>query len=205
MFDPNALIVFIGAVFVLAFIPGPDNLFVSAQSLSHGARAGLAAAAGIIVGGVMWTLAAALGLTAILATSTMLLVLIQVLGAGYLFYLAVQLWRAHPNNTAPAPKLSHAFRRGLTTNLLNPKVGLYYLAFLPQFVDIERASIWSQMLVLGLIFNAIGVVVMGTIALAAGRMHQTMQTRPNAGKYLARVGALILVGIAAQLIWGLLP
>ena len=201
MFDAHTLILFAGAVLVLAAIPGPDNLFVTAQALAHGRGAGLAAATGIVLGGLLWTLAASAGLTALMKAVPGLFVLIQLGGAVYLLALAAQLWRAHGAAKAPPP-VAHAFGRGLGTNLLNPKVGLYYLAFLPQFVDASRAPVWAQMLVLGLIFNLAGALVMSAAALLAGTGQRAFAAR-GAGRILARLAALILVLIAAKLLFAL--
>ncbi|VAV93658.1 hypothetical protein MNBD_ALPHA06-1008 [hydrothermal vent metagenome] len=203
MIDPQVLLLFAGACLVLAMIPGPDNLFVSAQALSHGQGTGLAAASGILLGGVVWTLAATLGLTAILVTMPMVFAGIQIIGVGYLLFLAVGLWRGASNSRQNPAPVSHAFVRGLTTNLLNPKVGLYYLAFLPQFINNETGAVWSQMLVLGGIFNLIGAVVMYAIALMAGAAQSRMQNQ-NARIWLARTGALIMLAIAGKLLMELL-
>ncbi len=202
--DPQTLIIFTGAVFVLAAMPGPDNLFVSAQSLAHGVRAGLAAAGGIALGGLIWTLAATIGLTALMAATPALLMLVQIGGAGYLVYLAVRLWGAQPRDNATPPPVAHAFLRGLTTNLLNPKVGLYYLAFLPQFVQPDAAPVWRQMLLLGLIFNSAGTLVMGGAAVLAGTMKARLATRPATARLLPRFAAVVLVAIAVKLLVGLL-
>ena len=201
MFDAQTLILFAGAVLILAAIPGPDNLFVTAQALVHGRSAGLAAAAGIVLGGLLWTLAATAGLTALMRAAPGFLALIQLAGAAYLLYLAWQLWRAHGTSKAPPP-VTHAFARGLGTNLLNPKVGLYYLAFLPQFVEASRAPVWAQMLVLGLIFNLAGAVVMSAAAVLADAGQRALANQ-SAGRLLPRLAALILVLIAAKLLFGL--
>ncbi len=203
MFDPQTLILFTGAVLMLAAMPGPDNLFVSAQSLAHGHGAGLAAAGGIALGGLMWTLAATAGLTALMATMPAVLVLVQIGGAAYLVYLAVGLWRSKDAHAGATPPVAHAFVRGLTTNLLNPKVGLYYLAFLPQFVNADNAPIWMQMLVLGLIFNIAGTLVMGVTALLAGSLKTRLDASQGVARFLPRFAALVLFGIAGKLLWGL--
>ncbi len=204
MLDVQTLILFSGACLVLAMIPGPDNLFVSAQSLANGRNAGLAAAFGIILGGILWTVAATLGLTALLATMPAVFVGIQVVGAGYLVFLAYDLWHTAERPAAQSAGTAHAFRRGLVTNLLNPKVGLYYLAFLPQFIEAERGPVWVQMLVLGALFNVVGGLVMVGMALVAGSLQTRVAEKPDQGKWLTRLGAVILLAIAAKLIWGLL-
>jgi len=204
MLEAQTLILFAGACLVLAMIPGPDNLFVSAQSFGRGTRAGLAAASGILLGGVLWTIAATLGLTALLATQPTIFVIIQIIGVAYLIFLAVDLWGNSDVSLRTPPDVGHAFVRGLTTNLLNPKVGLYYLAFLPQFIEVDAGSIWQQMLVLGIIFNFIGAVVMYVLALAAGHAQSRVQKHGAVNNWLPRFGALILLGIAVKLLWGLI-
>ncbi|PHR56937.1 MAG: hypothetical protein COA47_12295 [Robiginitomaculum sp.] len=203
MLDLQILILFSGACLILAMIPGPDNLFVSAQSLANGRNAGLAAAFGIIFGSIVWTVAATLGLTALLATLPAVFIGIQILGAGYLVFLAYDLWRAAERPATASVGTIHAFRRGLITNLLNPKVGLYYLAFLPQFIEAARGPVWMQMLVLGALFNVVGGLVMVSLALIAGSLQARIAEKPDQGKWLTRLGALILLAIAGKLIWGL--
>lgn len=204
MIDPQTLILFAGACVVLALIPGPDNLFVSAQSLSLGRSAGLAAALGIIVGGVLWTIAAVIGLTAVIAKLPAVFQIIQIAGAGYLIYLAVDLWTKAGQLSSQPAAITDAFRRGLTTNLLNPKVGLYYLAFLPQFVATAGPPVWVQMLVLGAIFNLVGGAVMLSVAVLAGSVQQSAPTGSNREQWLPRIGALVLFGIAGNLLWRLM-
>lgn len=203
MIDPQSLILFAGACLVLAMIPGPDNLFISAQAISHGKRAGFAAAFGIIAGLVFWSLAAVFGLTAVIATMPAVLIIIQIAGAGYLLFLAFDLWRntGQQNNISlPSEKI---FWRGFTTNILNPKIGLYYLAFLPQFIAPDGLAIWLQMLILVAIFNIIGGSVMFGVAQIVGSAGQAISAKPNTKKWLSRFGALILVGIASRLVWQL--
>ncbi|MCF6292568.1 MAG: LysE family translocator [Robiginitomaculum sp.] len=204
MIDPQSLILFAGACLVLAMIPGPDNLFISAQAISHGKKAGFAAAFGIIAGLVFWSLAAVFGLTAMISTMPAVLIIIQIAGAGYLLFLAFDLWRntgQQYNISLPNDKI---FWRGFTTNILNPKIGLYYLAFLPQFIAPDGLAIWLQMLILVAIFNIIGGSVMFGVAQIVGSAGQAISGKPSTKKWLSRFGALILVGIAVRLVWQLL-
>lgn len=200
--DFQTLSVFTGVVFVLALLPGPDNLFISAQALAHGRLAGMAAAAGIITGGVTWTLAATFGVTAAFASVPMLLHGIQLAGAVYLCWLAYQLLRDTQKQTGAAPPpVHHAFGKALATNLLNPKVGLYYLALLPQFVHPEAGPVWRQMLILGLTFNVVGGGVMMGFGLLAGQARSF--ARGAAHVWLMRLAALILIALAANMVWKL--
>ncbi|MBL1430346.1 MAG: LysE family translocator [Robiginitomaculum sp.] len=203
MIDPQSLVLFAGACLVLAMIPGPDNLFISAQAISHGKKAGFAAAFGILAGLVFWSFAAIFGLTAIISGLPVVLVIIQIVGAGYLLFLAFDLWRNTGQQTNVSISSKKIFWRGMTTNVLNPKIGLYYLAFLPQFIAPGGAPIWMQMLILVAIFNVIGGSVMLFVAQIAGAAQQSIAGNANRRKWLSRFGALILVGIAGRLVWQL--
>ncbi|MBL4617625.1 MAG: LysE family translocator [Robiginitomaculum sp.] len=204
MIDPQSLILFAGACLVLAMIPGPDNLFISAQAISHGKKAGFAAAFGILAGLVFWALAAVFGLTAMISSMPAVLIIIQIAGAGYLLFLAFDLWRntgQQANISLPSEKI---FWRGFTTNILNPKIGLYYLAFLPQFIAPDGLAIWLQMLILVAIFNIVGGVVMLSVAQIVGSAQHSISGKPSTKKWLSRFGSIILVGIAVRLVWQLL-
>lgn len=202
MISFETLCVFARIVFVLALIPGPDNLFVAAQALAHGRLAGVAAAAGISLGGLMWTLAATFGVTAAFASVPILLHGIQLAGAAYLCWLAWQLLRDSQQKSELKSGVHHAFGKALATNLLNPKVGLYYLALLPQFVRPETGPVWRQMLVLGLTFNVVGGGVMLGFGLLTGQAQQF--AKGNARLWLTRLAALILLDLAVNMVWKLL-
>lgn len=170
MLDLDILPVFIAGAAALAVTPGPDMMFTLATAAARGRAAGLGAVAGIISGGLVWTLASAVGLAALVAANPNSLMIVRYAGAAYLIWLAYRTFRtlsALPEGEA-ANDLASAFRRGFVTNLLNPKIGLFFLAFLPQFTNAQIGPVWIQMLLLGLIFFAIGAVILIAVALAAG-------------------------------------
>tara|TARA_R110002072_G_scaffold1884_1_gene15663 strand:+ start:309 stop:935 length:627 start_codon:yes stop_codon:yes gene_type:complete len=170
MIDTSLLPLFLAGAIALALAPGPDMAFTLATAASQGRVAGLAAAAGIITGGAFWVIATALGLAALLATAEWSLTAIRWVGGAYLVFLAIQTLR-HIDDAPradPARRLSSAYRRGLVTNLFNPKIGLFFMAFLPQFTNAEIGPVWLQFVILGTIFFAIGSCVLLTVALAAG-------------------------------------
>lgn len=176
MIDMTLFPVFLAGAVALAMAPGPDMAFTLATAASRGPRAGLGAVAGISVGGAVWTIAAALGLAALISASEHALNVVRYAGAAYLLWLAWKTLRSLdglPEGHASRDAW-HAFRRGFLTNLLNPKIGLFFLAFLPQFANPEIGPVWLQMLTLGGIFFLIGSGILVGVAIAAGAAQQKL-------------------------------
>ncbi len=202
MLDPDLFPVFLVGATALALAPGPDMAFTLATAASRGRGAGLAAAAGIITGGAIWTVLAAAGLAALLATAEQALIVVRYAGAGYLLYLAWQTLRRldAPLETRGARDSWRAFRRGLVTNLLNPKIGLFFLSFLPQFTNADLSPVWLQMLALGGIFFSIGTGVLIAVALAAGQAQTWLAGSRNARRTLNGLSATAFGGLGLRLI-----
>lgn len=199
--DPWVLLAFVPAGLALNLTPGADMMFTLAQGLRGGPKAGMAANAGIAVGGLVHTLVAGLGLGALVAAHPMAFDAIRWGGVAYLLYLAVQSLRAGPlavHGAVAARSLGRVFADGLVVNLLNPKVILFILAFLPQFVDPARAVL-PQFLVLGLVFSLGGFVVNGIVAVFAGGAGQRLAGSAVFARWLGRVGAVIFAGLALRL------
>jgi threonine/homoserine/homoserine lactone efflux protein len=176
-------------------------LYVVVQSAEQGRRAGLASVAGIHLGTLVHVLAATLGLSALIVTSAVAFSAVKYAGAAYLVYLGVRrlLQRDVPDVVErDREPLRRAFGRGVVVNVLNPKTALFFLAFLPQFVDADRGAVWSQALVLGLVFVALGLVSDSVYAIAAGTAADALRRRRRAlrcGSGLAYIG----LGAAAAL------
>lgn len=199
--EPWVLLAFVPAGLALNLTPGADMMFTLAQGLKGGPRAGMAANAGIAVGGMVHTLVAALGLGAVVAAHPVAFDVIRWGGVAYLLWLAVQSLRAGPmavRGDVAARSLGRVFVDGLMVNLLNPKVILFILAFLPQFVDPARAVL-PQFLVLGLVFSLGGFVVNGVVAVFAGGAGQRLAGSAVFARWLGRVGAVIFAGLALRL------
>ncbi len=177
MFGTHDFALFVAAGVLLNITPGPDMLYVIGRSTTQGLRAGAAAALGIGAGCVVHTVAAALGLSAVLAASATAFSIVQMIGAAYLVYVGVSLIvasRSGPDakstvTLAPAA-LRTVFMQGFLTNLLNPKVALFFLAFLPQFIDPEALSKPLALLFLGAVFNLNGTLWNLFVAWSAARM-----------------------------------
>jgi threonine/homoserine/homoserine lactone efflux protein len=165
--------VFCAAAVLLLLTPGPAVLYIVARSVQQGRVAGLASACGITTGTLVHVLAAALGLSALLASSALAFAVVKFAGAGYLIYIGVR--RILSRGAAPAARLElrprslgRIYRDGFVVNLLNPKTALFFLAFLPQFVDPARGAVVFQVVFLGLLFTAMGLMSDGLYALVAG-------------------------------------
>ncbi len=195
------LLAFIPAGLALNLTPGADMMFCLGQGLKSGRRAAMAANFGIALGGIVHTLLAALGLGALVAAHPSAFEAIRWVGVGYLLWLAVGALRSSPfaRETSITPtSTGAAFWQGLGVNLLNPKVILFILAFLPQFVDPSHA-ILTQFLTLGLVFSLGGLVVNGAVALFAGTIGQRVARSAGLAKWLARISATIFGALALRL------
>ncbi len=198
--DPASFAAFMAAGIVLNLTPGADVMFALASGARGGPRAGIAASAGVAAGAFVHVALTAFGVAAALRAIPGAFDAIRWAGAAYLLYLAVTTWRAPP--AAPergADSLTAAFRRGFVTNLLNPKVALFVLAFLPQFADPARGPVWSQLLALGAVFMVTGFLITAAYGAAAGALSAMLRRQARA---LNRVAALVFAALAVRLAWG---
>ncbi|MEM9433675.1 MAG: LysE family translocator [Pseudomonadota bacterium] len=198
LMDVWLIVTFMGAAVLLYLTPGADMMFTIASGLSGGPKAGAAAAAGISLGVLVHVMIAAAGLAALLLSYPAAYDGIRYAGAAYLAYLAITSWRASgPERRQGRSHLSRAFSRGFITNILNPKVALFVLAFLPQFTDPAIGPVWQQILWLGVFLALGGVVTDGLIGifagLAAGRM-------ARATRAMSKISSLVFAGLAARII-----
>ena len=197
------LLLFLAAALALNISPGPDMLYVISRSLEQGRRAGIVSALGIGVGTLAYTLVTALGLSALLFSLPILFNAIRYAGALYLAYLGVRMLFAKVVKTRGVTggkpvhmSLGSVFRQGVTTNVLNPKVSLFFLAFLPQFVDQSRGQIALQLVLLGLMFDTSGTSVNVLVATLAGRVGDSLKKRSAFSRIQRTLPALILIGLA---------
>ena len=198
--DPTSLLLFTSAALAILLVPGPAVLFVVARSLEHGHKGGLISILGITAGTLFHVAAAALGVSAILLHSAVLFQAVKLLGAAYLIWLGIQaLLDSSKPELVPAKageerSAAVIFRQGLVVNLLNPKTALFFLAFLPQFVDLGRGHVAGQIVFLGLYFVVLAMLSDGLwLILASGLRHWirrhprylVFQQRFAGGVYLA--------------------
>jgi threonine/homoserine/homoserine lactone efflux protein len=195
---------FLAAVLLIQLVPGPGMLFIVANGITGGARAGVAAAFGAAAGMVVHTVAAALGLAALFLHAPLVYDLVRVAGAGYLLWLAVKAWRSAgvavptPPGTPSAPVgAARVFVRALANNLANPKVIVFFVGYLPQFVDYSRGHVTAQFLVLGVLFLLVGLVVVDVpVGLCAGRAGRLLARRAAAARLLGKAAGTIYAGLA---------
>ena len=198
---PATAAAFFAVAVLLALSPGPDNMFVLTQSAMRGRAAGLWVVLGLCSGLLVHTAAVAFGLAALFATSTLAFTALKWAGALYLLYLAWQAWRAPVGVLATQAPLDAGglYRRGIIMNVTNPKVSIFFLALLPQFVTAERGSVAMQVLWLGFIFMLATLLVFGAIALAAGSLGQALARSERAQQALNRCAALVFAALALRL------
>ncbi|MFG5778941.1 LysE family translocator [Comamonas sp. J-3] len=210
----QSLIAFFGVAVLLALSPGPDNLFVLMQSVQRGWRVGIAVVVGLCLGVVVHTTAVALGLAAVFAASSVAFTVLKWCGAAYLAYLAWGAWRApvssensddkagstgaqHPQ--ASSQELVAMVRRGVVMNLTNPKVLIFFLAFLPQFADPQLGPVGPQIFVFGAVFILAAFLVFGAIALFSGAFGNLLLRSPKAQFWLNKITAVVFLGLAVKL------
>jgi len=197
---------FFGIAVLLALAPGPDNLFVLMQAALWGKAAGMVVVLGLCTGLIGHTVAVAVGLAAIFATSETAFMVLKLAGAAYLLYLAWGAFRAPAMaaaDTGKAPHLPHGtlYRRGIIMNLTNPKVSLFFLAFLPQFTSPARGSVALQTVSLGALFMLATLLVFGAIAFFSGAFGQMLQKSVRAQLWLNRIAGTVFVGLAMRLVF----
>jgi threonine/homoserine/homoserine lactone efflux protein len=200
--DATSLIVFMTATLALNLTPGPDMLYVIARSVGQGQRAGVASALGIGVGCLAHTFAAAFGLSALLMSSALAFDLVRYAGAVYLVYLGARalLSKSRPQEQSELKldSLPSIFNQGVVTNILNPKVALFFLAFLPQFAHGGGSLAW-QIIFLGFLFNVSGTSVNIIVALLGGRIGQAFNRRPAFAQAVRRGAGVVFIALGMRL------
>jgi threonine/homoserine/homoserine lactone efflux protein len=188
---------------LLALAPGPDNIFVLTQSALRGKAAGMLVTLGLCTGLVVHTTAVAFGVAAIFQASAAAFTVLKLFGAGYLLYLAWHAFRAASQDISAGRSkglsAGRLYRRGIIMNVTNPKVSIFFMAFLPQFADPARGPLTLQMLLLGGVFIVSTILVFGGIALMAGAIGQWLSRSPKTQVVMNRVAGLVFVGLAVKL------
>ena len=202
--DTPTLLIFIGASLVVIFTPGPAMMYIVSRGLGQGRQAGIISAGGVVVGAMMHTVFAALGVSAVLAASAEAFVVMKYLGAAYLVYLGVKQFRAEPPSLAPGaaketPPRGRLFVEGVLANLLNPKLALFFLFFLPQFADPARGPVVLQILLLGLIYNFFVLLWQGTVGVVSGTAGDWLRGHGRFLRWQRRFTGSMLIALGAGL------
>jgi len=195
---------------LLSLSPGPDNIFVLMQSITQGSKAGSVITLGLCTGLLVHSTAVILGVALIFQTSELAFTALKLLGAGYLLYLAWGAFRAKPDPAlnsdsedggTPSKQipLKKLYLRGIIMNITNPKVSIFFLAFLPQFVNPEAGNVSIQLALLSLVFIIAALLIFNLIALLSGRLGGALANSERAQTWLNRISGTVFVGLAAKL------
>ncbi|MGG3799750.1 LysE family translocator [Metabacillus fastidiosus] len=201
--DLMLLLSFLGAAIFLTLMPGPDILFVIAQSISQNKKAGIATALGLCSGLVVHITAATLGISAIVYQSSLAFAIVKYAGAAYLLFLAWQSFRDRGDgltiNSQKSLKYKQLYKKGILMNILNPKVSLFFLALLPQFVDKTAGHISLQMLILGFIFMMQALIIFIAVSILSDKIRRLLIGHSFIGKRMNMIQGLLFTIIGLQI------
>lgn len=199
MIESSQYIFFLGAAFLICISPGPDMIFVMASAIHRGVKGGIIAAFGMAAGMLVHTILAVTGLSLILTTSELLYNIVQLAGGCYLLYIGYITFKESKLKLSIDKKdeksLAKVFRFALITNILNPKVAVFYISFLPQFIDPDLGNIKTQLLILGVTFLILGFLVDALVGILSGKVKVILSSKPNIAKTLNIISACIFVGL----------
>ena len=204
MIELSNLYMFIAASFLLCLAPGPDNIYVLTQGMTKSKKAAIITTLGLASGLIIHTSAAAFGISVIFQTSEVAFNIVKYAGAAYLLYIAYQAFK-HRNEKLDlsvqnsSSELKKLYVKGFIMNILNPKVSIFFLAFLPQFVTPANGNVPMQMITLGLVFMALTVVVFSSIGIAGNMLSSKLLEKPNIVKYMNILTSFVLVGLGLKL------
>ncbi|MEH6496147.1 MAG: LysE family translocator [Pseudomonas marincola] len=198
--DASTIVLFMTSAFMLTIAPGPDIIYVAMRGLAQGWKAGLVAALGLITGIFVHIFLAAIGLSAVLASSPLLFAMVKYAGAAYLLYIGWQIFNAPPVNVGQdnvKPPLGQIFRQTILMNILNPKVALFFLAFLPQFVDTSSEFVTEQFIIFGFLFQFTALMIMGSVGLFSGAITARLGSGGGQSLWLTKVAGSAVISLGA--------
>ncbi len=200
----ESIFTFIVASSLISIAPGPDNIFVLTQSALYGRKSGVIVTLGLCTGLVVHTTAVALGVAAIFQASSLAFNILKFAGAAYLVYLAWQAFTAEPSNLHSSSGTSLStkglYLRGIIMSITNPKLSIFFLAFLPQFTNPQESNLVTQFLILGMIFIGVALVIFCGVAVLSGSLGGWLKKSPKNQVYLNRIAGIVFSGLALKLI-----
>ena len=203
MEDIQNFLLFIGFSWILIITPGPDLIYVLTKGISAGRRAGLISAAGVTLGILVHTVFAALGLSLILKTSAVAFTMVKIIGAGYLIYLGIKTLVKKDDLKIPSEKKTSAraiFVQGLISNTFNPKIALFFMAFLPQFIKTNEANVSPiPFLILGTVFALFGMTFLAILGYFSGTVGQYLKARKSISKWINYIAGVVLILLGIRL------
>jgi len=204
MIELTNLYLFIGATFLLCLAPGPDNIYVMTQGISRSKQAAFITTLGLCSGVVIHTVAAAFGLSVIFKTSELAFNIVKFAGAFYLMYLAYMAYK-HRNDPLKFGEkiekkgMKSLYVKGFVMNILNPKVSIFFLAFLPQFITVGNGNVPLQMITLGVVFMIITAIVFTSMGVLANKLGEKIVSKPSISKYLNIITSTVLFSLGLKL------
>lgn len=204
MLAASQTLAFLAAAVVLTATPGPDNLLVLSMGMSRGRRAGIAFGLGCALGCLSHTLLAVVGISALVAASPVAFTALKVAGGAYLLWMGVQAWRhagavRMGGDAAAETPLRQLFVKGLIANAINPKVVLFFLSFLPQFVVASQGQVAWQLGLLGVLFTAQAALLFGLLGYFSGSVGAWLSRRPSVGQWLDRLAGTVFIGLGVRM------
>lgn len=198
--DTGVLISFISASALLALSPGPDNIYVLTQSITNGIKSGIATVLGLVTGCLVHTSLVAFGVSALIRSNDRLFLLLKILGALYLLYLAYRVFKSNVTimldaGHMPKRNVLQLYKQGFTMNVLNPKVSIFFLAFFPGFLFSESLDTTYQFFVLGFLFMAVTMIVFSAIALLAGYISTYLKAHQSSSIFFKWLQIIVFLGI----------
>jgi threonine/homoserine/homoserine lactone efflux protein len=201
MLNWSTFYLFITAVLILVFMPGPNTLYIIARSIQQGRKAGIVSSLGVQLGTVFHIAAAAFGLSAVLLSSALAFNIVKYVGAGYLLYLGVKTLltrdKMQADQEVQQATLSRIFYQGVVVNVLNPKTALFFFAFLPQFIDATRGAVAMQIILLGTILAILGAFSDMTYALVAGSVSNWLRGNEKFARGQRYFAGAVYIGLGA--------
>lgn len=198
--DLSTIFLFISAATLLTIAPGPDIIYVAMRGLAQGWKAGFIAALGLVTGIFVHITLAGLGLSAILASSTVLFAIVKYAGAAYLIYIGWQIYKSPPvtiGSDGDHPPLGRIYRQTILMNILNPKVALFFLAFLPQFVEPGSDNTTFQFIFFGFLFQFVALFIMGSVGLFSGAITGKLLKAGSKSVWLTKVSGSVIMVLGA--------
>lgn len=204
MIELSNLYMFIITSFLLCIAPGPDNIYVLTQGMTKSKKAAIITTLGLCTGLILHTSAAAFGISMIFKTSQIAFDIVKYLGVAYLLYIAYQVYkhRNEPLNLdtkASKKDLKALYFKGFLMNILNPKVSIFFLAFLPQFVSVQNGNVPLQMIILGLIFMGLTIILFSLIGIAGNLLSEKLLNNPKIVKYMNILTSFVLISLGVKL------
>jgi threonine/homoserine/homoserine lactone efflux protein len=203
MFSLSTIITFLTASIAIILAPGPAQTLVLARSMNDGVKAGIQTAVGLNIATLVYAVATALGLSAVLAASKVAFLSVKFLGAFYLFYLGVKAFLENPHGEISGEGTSspQAMTKAIITGILNPKVALFFVAFLPQFVEPERGSVFLQFLILGILVAMLDIIYESLLAAIAGAASSWLVGNPKFNAWKQRITGTVLIALGLRLVF----